>query len=62
MSAARKLEQPLVDLCDFGGGRGPVDGSVLDLVCLSAGSERVVVVDREGRVDVSDLCWAEASL
>lgn len=58
MSAARKLEQP--DLLDFGGG-GYLDGSVLDLVCVSAGPERVVFVDRDGRVDVADLCWAEGS-
>lgn len=51
MSAALKLEQPLVDLIDFGG-RGLGDGSVLDLVCVAAGAERVVLVDQYGRVDV----------
>lgn len=59
MSAALKLEQPLGDQVDFGGGGGCLEGSVLDFVCLSAGAERVVLVDRAGRVDVSDLCWAE---
>lgn len=56
MSAARKLEQP--DLRDFGGG-GSLEGSVLDIVCVSAGPERVVLVDHDGRVDVAELCWAE---
>ena len=42
----------------FGDGVPPAE-CALDLVCRSAGAERTVFVDDDGRVDVWDCRWSE---